>query len=310
MSADDLVDVRGRPRQDVGRGHPQRGRVLEEHRQVAVREVADRDPRRGGAADDLVVDVGDVHHPPDGLPAPAQVADQEVGEQERAEVADVGGAVDGRAAASRCGRSRRRSARGAASRPTACRAAAASRAQLRRGPDEGRERERRHRPSGPVRPVEVAGRCLDVDGADRQPGERRDGRAHRLEMAPEPGPRRDDRQVDRLGPPAGGRDPGDRPRPGARRCRCRPGSTVRRGTASRGRRGRRRRAAASATAWRATSPSEWPCSRGAPAMRIPPSASGSPGPNGCESWPMPVRRRRVAAERHRDRGRGRRAASP
>ena len=46
---------------------------------------------------------------------------------------------------------------------------------------------------------------------------------------------------------------------------------------------------ASATAWRTTSPSEWPCSRGAPGISTPPSRSGSPGPNGWRSRPSPIR---------------------
>ena len=58
-------------------------------------------PMPGGrrAADDLVVDVGDVHHPRDPQAAVAQVADEDVGVQEAPEVADVDRAVDRRAAA-------------------------------------------------------------------------------------------------------------------------------------------------------------------------------------------------------------------
>src|SRR5262245_14276788 len=46
---------------------------------------------------------------------------------------------------------------------------------------------------------------------------------------------------------------------------------------------------APATAWRATSPSEWPCSRGAPAISTPPSRSPSPGPKGWRSIAKPLR---------------------
>ena len=62
---DDLVDVGGRPRQDVGAGHPRALGVGQERGQVAVGQVADAIPCRRRAADDLVVDVGDVHHPAD-----------------------------------------------------------------------------------------------------------------------------------------------------------------------------------------------------------------------------------------------------
>ena len=48
---------------------------------------------------------------------------------------------------------------------------------------------------------------------------------------------------------------------------------------------------ASQTACSATSPSEWPWSRGAPSTWTPPRTSGVPGPNGWLSWPIPVRGR-------------------
>ena len=59
----DVVDVLGRPRQDVGRRHPQRRRVGEERCELAVGQLPIVVPARGRAPDDLVVDVGDVHHP-------------------------------------------------------------------------------------------------------------------------------------------------------------------------------------------------------------------------------------------------------
>ena len=60
---DDLVDVACRPRQDVRRRHPQRVGIGQERGQVALGERLDRLAGRGRAADDLVVDVGDVHDP-------------------------------------------------------------------------------------------------------------------------------------------------------------------------------------------------------------------------------------------------------
>ena len=57
-------------------------------------------------ADDLVVHVGDVHHPGDREALPGEVAAQQVGEEEAAEVADVRGRIDGRAAAVHADRAR------------------------------------------------------------------------------------------------------------------------------------------------------------------------------------------------------------
>ena len=78
---------------------PERVGVGEEPLRVPVGERLVGDPLGGGAADDLVVDVGQVHDPRHAQAAVAQVADEEVGEQERPEVADVGRAVDRRPAA-------------------------------------------------------------------------------------------------------------------------------------------------------------------------------------------------------------------
>ena len=96
---DHLVDVLGRPRQDVRRRHPQGSRVVQEPREPAVGELVDPDSRRRRAPDDLVVDVGDVHDPRDAQAAVAEVADEQVGVEEAPEVADVGRAVDRRPAA-------------------------------------------------------------------------------------------------------------------------------------------------------------------------------------------------------------------
>ena len=95
---DDLVDVACGARHDVRGRHPKARRVGQERREVALGKRLDRLPGRRCATDDLVVDVGDVHHPGDRPAAPAQVADEQVREQERPEVADMGRSVDGRAA--------------------------------------------------------------------------------------------------------------------------------------------------------------------------------------------------------------------
>ena len=119
---DDLIDVTGRPRQHVRRRHPQGLGIGQERREVALGERLDRLAGGGRPADDLVVDVGDVHDPRHLLAAPPEVAHQQVGEQERPEVADVGGPVDGRAARVDADPVVAQRDRAAASRPTACRA--------------------------------------------------------------------------------------------------------------------------------------------------------------------------------------------
>ena len=92
-----------------------------------------------------------------------------------------------------------------------------------------------------------------------------------------------------------------RPRPGARtsstsssRWRCRAASGRRPGRADPRSPRPVAPSSASATAWRTTSPSEWPAARGAPAISTPPSGAACPGPNGWLSWPMPVRVRRAS----------------
>ena len=92
----------------------------------------------------------------------------------------------------------------------------------------------------------------------------------------------------RLGEPA-------RPRRRAARCSRRPAGV----RASAGKRRPRSPSpaapsSASATAWSATSPSEWPARRGRAGDLTPPSRSGSPGPNGWLSWPIPIRGARGA----------------
>ena len=149
---DHLVDVLGGARQHVRPGHPERVGIGQEALEVPVRELVDPDAGRGGATDDLVVDVRDVHDPADGVAAPPEVTDEQVGEQERAEVADVRGAVH------------RRAARVHADAVVAQRYQGPLLAGQRvvepdlahvRGLD-GRERERRDRSSGPLGAVEVA----------------------------------------------------------------------------------------------------------------------------------------------------------
>ena len=92
---DDLVDVGGGARQRIRPGHPQGVRVGEESRQVPIGQLVDPDPLLRRPADDLVVDVGDVHNPSNGVTTPAEMADEQVREQERPKVADVCRPVDG-----------------------------------------------------------------------------------------------------------------------------------------------------------------------------------------------------------------------
>ncbi len=137
----------------------------EELEPVSLRELPDRDALGPGASDDLVVDVGDVHHPRHLEAAVTQVADQQVGEQERAEVADVGRAVDGRTAAvdpdvARLERDElARRAGHRVEQPD--RHAFSLRRRVRgREPDDGAGRDRPARAFGTF---QVAGRGLDVD---------------------------------------------------------------------------------------------------------------------------------------------------
>ena len=148
---------------------------------VAVGELAGRDALGRRAADDLVVDVGEVHDPGHAQAAVAQVADEQVGEQERPEVADVGRAVDRRAAAvdpDLAGLERLERPQLAGQRvPQPDRSSLAGRA---------RTRSRRRAPTivrpAPSSPGEVAGRRLDVDRAPASsPSSAGDRVAHRVE---------------------------------------------------------------------------------------------------------------------------------
>ena len=175
MSADDLVDVavaRGRTSGVVMRRASASARKRVE---VALGERVDRLAGGGRAADDLVVDVGDVHDPA----SPAGRASAGSGRA---------GRRTGTSGSCRCGPARRpsdrrsRSRRGpraagraAGSRRSACRAAGRSRCRLER-----RDRERRDRPAGALGAVEVAARRLDVDGRRVEPEQlRRSRRASR-----------------------------------------------------------------------------------------------------------------------------------
>ena len=195
---DDLVDVLGRPRQDVGRGHPQRAprrRGTRSSQRSASSPIVDA---RGARARMILssMSVMFITHVT-AQPAAAQVADEQVGEQERSEVADVGRAVDRRAAAvdpdvpglerlERSGLARQRVVEADASSDAAAR----------------RRRRRRVRreiaAAGALGAGEVAGRRLDVDrGRRRRRASPAIGAAHRVEADAEPRPGGDDRQVDR-----------------------------------------------------------------------------------------------------------------
>ena len=161
-----------------------------------ARRGPDVDAGRGCAADDLVVDVGDVHDPRHRVAPPAQVADEEVGEQERPEVPDVGGPVD------------RRSARVDADAAVADRVERTGLAgkgvvQLgwssidARGPPS--RWQRRDRPARPLRSVEVAGGRLHVDRAAIEPEAARRSRHASRRGSGQSRPGTDDRHVHAAG---------------------------------------------------------------------------------------------------------------
>ena len=167
-----------------------------------------------GPADDLVVDVGDVHDPGHAQAHVAQVADEQVGEQERPEVPDVGRAVDRRAAGvdpDVAGLERHERPGLAGERVVEADGHELGTSPLNDAcpqpvsPDRD-GRGRRDHPSGTGRALEVAGRGLDADRRDRQSKERRDRLAHRLQVAAKPRPGAGDRQVDRGRAPAGRSD--------------------------------------------------------------------------------------------------------
>ena len=208
--ADDVVDVARRSRQHVRRRHPEGVGVGQEPGDPAVGELLDGLAGGARAADDLVVDVGQVHDPRHPEAAVAQVADEQVGEQERPEVPDVGRPVDRGAAGvdpDVAGLERLERADLARERVPETEAHAPS---PRRGAIVATAAADSTRP-GALRAVEVAGRGLHahlLHGQAQDPGDRA---AHRLELVGEPRPRARDREIDRLGPPAGlGEPPDDR----------------------------------------------------------------------------------------------------
>ena len=170
----------------------------------AVGEVADRFARGGRAADDLVVDVGDVHHPGDPKPAVAQVADEQVGEQERPEVADVGRPVDRRPAAVDADVTRLEGDELALLPAQRVEQAEAHRTGTTTAT--ARAATARPAPSSPRRfPVEA----LTFTAAGRIPRSVGDRRAHRGSAIAEARPGADDRDVDRGGPVTRRREPAD-----------------------------------------------------------------------------------------------------
>ena len=183
--------------------------------------------------------------------------------------------------------------------------------------------------SGALVAGQVAGRGLDRDPpGGRRPVSCRDGGGHGVEAsAAEARPCAQDGDVDAVD----GRGPRRSRRAmtsatSARLSMPRVVGLTRREEAARGRRRRPPPGAPSQSAWRTTSPSEWPCSRGAPSMSRPPRRRPSCGPKGWLSEPRPrrdpgpcagqqPRQLEVLGQRHLDvaglalddRGRGRRA---
>ena len=262
----------------------------------------------GGAPDDLVVDVGDVHDPRD------RVARASAG-------SGRAGRRTGTSGSCRCGPARRPSARTSRCRRarlerlersrlarSACRAAGSSSVRSDRGDARAAEIDR-PAPSAPSRlPVDAL--TLTASGASpSSAGDRR--RASRRDAPPSRGRRGHDRQVDRGGRQPASRQAADGPREQLRAGDARAASPVRPGTGARDRRAPLAPSSASATAWSATSPSEWPWRRGAPAISIPPSRSGSPGSEGMAVVADPRPRSGGSAPgASAAPGRGRRGASP
>ena len=174
----------------------------------------------------------------------------------------------------------------------------------RTGPTIGDGRAPTMRPAGALVAAEVARRRLD---ADRRRRRARASAAIASRIASrcgaEPRPGADDREVDAPRRRARRGEARRRPSRAARRWRCPAASAAPAGNSRPRSPSPAAPSSASATAWSATSPSEWPCSRGAPAISTPPRHSGSPGPERMAvRAPIPARPRaaRVAgAERER-----------
>ena len=258
---------------------------------MALGQLVDRDARGGRVADDLVVDVGDVHDPRHA------VAREHAGRGGRGRRTRSSGSC-------RRGPARRRSDRSCTSGRGPARAARTARPPRRAccgtggsscaptqdeavGADDA---------TGALVAGEVARRRLDGDArAGRGRGARAIARPHRVEArAAEPRPGAADREVDLRSAqsPATATRRDDLARraialsmpavPGAPAGNSRPRSPRPAAPSS-----------ASQSAWRTTSPSEWPCSRGAASMSRPPSRRPSPGPNGWLSQPCPIAERAV-----------------
>ena len=144
---------------------------------------------------------------------------------------------------------------------------------------DGGDDQRRDRPAGALGAVEVAARGLDVDrAADRARAGRRSRRASASRWAPSRG-----RAAMTVRSTATGRQPAASTRRRTSldehaRWRCRAASARRPGRAARGRPAPAAPSSASATAWRTTSPSEWPARRGAPGDLDAAEAQRHPGP--------------------------------
>ena len=164
----------------------------------------------------------------------------------------------------------------------------------------------RDRAAGALRAVEVAGRGVDRDRRGAVPPGRRWRRGSRRVVRPEAWPGARNRKVDPDGLPAGRRQvatTADEHRPGGR-CPRRPiaGREAAAEVAADGRReqGVGKRVQRDIAVRVARQP-------GASSMRMPPSASPSPGPNGWLSWPWPMRggpsrRARIASARSESAG--------
>ena len=302
---DDLVDVVGRPRQDVRRassGAPRRRPGT----RASQRSASSSIDSPVAAAPRMILSSMSVMFMTQVTrsAAPAQEADEEVGEQERAEVADVGRAVDRRAAAVDAGRGRSRAARAAGSRPTACRGGGRHRRRPPASPRRSGGDRRARRPRHPSRlPVEA----LTLTRLGSRPSSSAIASRIASRWSAEPRPGGDDREVDRGRPPAGGRDAAHGPRPAAPRWRCRAASARPPGRGGRGRRGRRPRAArrrARGARRRRRSGRAGAARRRSRSRRAP---AASPGPNGwlsCAEADARRRRRRRAAPRRGARSAG------
>ena len=100
---EDAVEVR---RRAIDGAHTERTAVVEEGLAERTGVLVDRRPGFVRGLDHLVVDVGQVHDEPDVVPAPLEVAMDEVEEEEGPEVPDVGVAVDRGAAVVEAGLAR------------------------------------------------------------------------------------------------------------------------------------------------------------------------------------------------------------